>query len=178
MNSTEVQNPRHKHSKSHKRAIDTNSVAKRATKQLPTSVAGFLAHCSPPGYGPVTYTPENGCLCNDHWLLHKPYTVYYCSKWCFFKASPRPFRIGGFTAARLPGQVTCAAEPLCHSWIFRKQYTQLTKILPGQGLGLPGSGTTNAFPVCHRCLSWGPFFFSYLMWAYLSEPLIKDSHKC
>ena len=66
MNSTEVQNPRSKHSKSHKRAIDTNSVAKRATKQLPTSVAGFLAHCSPPGYGPVTYTPESGCLCNDY----------------------------------------------------------------------------------------------------------------
>ena len=108
-------------------------MAIKSIKQLltPTSVAGFPAYCSPPGYGLVTYTPENGWLCNDYWLPHKPYAVYYCSKWCFFKASLCHFHIGGFTAVRLPGQVTRAVEPLCHSWIFSKQYPQLTKIYPG-----------------------------------------------
>ena len=48
--------------KSHKSAVDTDSVAIRATKQLVTltSIEGFSAHCHPPGYGPVTYKPESG----------------------------------------------------------------------------------------------------------------------
>ena len=68
-------------------------VAIGAMKELltPTSVAGFPAHCSPPGYGSVTYNPESGCLCNNYWLPHKPYAVY-CSKRHFYKASPCHFR--------------------------------------------------------------------------------------
>ena len=34
-----------------------------------------------------------------------------------------------------------------------------------------------SFPVYPRGLSWGPFFSSFLIWAYLSETLIKDSNK-
>ena len=40
-NSTEVQNPRSKHSKSHKRAIDTNSVAKRALNSYRPRLQAF-----------------------------------------------------------------------------------------------------------------------------------------
>ena len=41
MNSTEVQNPRSKHSKSHKRAIDTNSVAKEPLNSYQRRLQAF-----------------------------------------------------------------------------------------------------------------------------------------
>ena len=53
------------------KAVSIDSVAIRDTKQLLTltTVAGFPAHCSPPGYGPVTYKPESGCY---QWLGRHP----------------------------------------------------------------------------------------------------------
>ena len=39
------------------------------------------------------------------------------------------------------------------------------------------SSLSVSFPVCPRGLSWGPYFFLFLMRAYLSELVVKDSHK-